>query len=224
MRSFLFTLSLLSACSPAMTLPGGGGEGTDDGSGLVWGTPAAAGSSTSTDTGTPTDTPDTSEPDTGQAVVDEDGDGVPAESDCNDADPEVSTETTWSRDADGDGYGDPDTVVIACSSPGEFYGHPWMADDCDDSNAAVNGGATEVADYVDNDCDGVIDGVMGWCCPDVDDDGYGATTGCSHTDTCSEDGFTWGNGDCEDTNSTAHPGRAEVIGDGTDNDCDGVVQ
>ncbi len=49
-------------------------------------------------------------------------------------------------DADGDGYGNPASVACA---------HPEA--DCNDANAAVHPGATEVTNGVDDDCDGQID-------------------------------------------------------------------
>jgi len=56
-------------------------------------------------------------------------------------------------DGDGDGYGDADVDTSGC--PAGTDG------DCDDTNAAVYPGATEVFDGADNDCDGLYDnGVM----------------------------------------------------------------
>jgi len=35
------------------------------------------------------------------------------------------------------------------------------------------------------------------------------------------DGWTVADGDCDDGDPSAHPGGTEVVGDGTDQDCDG---
>lgn len=57
-------------------------------------------------------------------------------------------------DADGDGYGDPADRHLSAWLPN---GYSWMGGDCDDADAAVNPGAAELPDGVDNDCDGVVD-------------------------------------------------------------------
>jgi hypothetical protein len=72
--------------------------------------------------------------------------------------------------------------------------------DCDESNADVYPGATEVCDGVDNNCDCTVD------------------EGCSDND---GDGYAMGV-DCDDTNGDVYPGATEVC-DGLDNDCDGIV-
>ncbi|MCK6519094.1 MYXO-CTERM sorting domain-containing protein, partial [Myxococcota bacterium] len=101
-------------------------------------------------------------------------------------------------------------------------GDGYNADvDCDDSDAAVNPGAAEVAgDEVDQDCDGTEE-----CYADKDDDGYhsGSTVSSADLD-CDDSGealSTEPGGDCKDANSTINPGEAEVPYDGKDQDCDG---
>ncbi len=72
----------------------------------------------------------------------------------------------------------------------------YASDDCDDTDPAVNPGATEVwYDGVDQDCSGGSD---------FDQDGDG------------EEGA-----DCDDTDPAAHPGATDPLGDGADQDCDG---
>ncbi|MBT8232585.1 MAG: PKD domain-containing protein [Saprospiraceae bacterium] len=62
--------------------------------------------------------------------------------------------TTYYRDIDDDGYGDAAVTMDACSPPSGFV----LDDtDCDDLDANVNPGATEICDGIDNDCDNVID-------------------------------------------------------------------
>ena len=124
------------------------------------------------------DSPDTGTP----AAVDEDGDGYTADEDCDDQDADVhpgaseicneldddcddavddedaDLDTTsaelWYQDADEDGYGSEDVSMYACEQP-DGYGQ--LTADCDDGDAEVNPGATEICNTVDDDCDGLID-------------------------------------------------------------------
>ncbi|MFM7730661.1 MAG: MopE-related protein, partial [Flavobacteriales bacterium] len=99
-------------------------------------------------------------------------------SDCNDNDESIypgSTETcntydddcdgsidegllnSFFLDNDGDGYGNPGLTILACfASPGIVSNN----EDCDDTQASVFPGNTEILDALDNDCDGVIDNSM----------------------------------------------------------------
>ena len=62
--------------------------------------------------------------------------------------------TTLYRDADGDGFGTPGETAEVC---GEAAGYVDNTLDCDDGNASIMPGASEILDGVDNDCDGVVD-------------------------------------------------------------------
>src|SRR2546423_334262 len=73
--------------------------------------------------------------------------------DCND-DNAGTISLTFYRDADGDGYGNAAIMVSDCTAPPGYVSNP---NDCDDSNAAVNPGAIEVTNGIDDDCDGLID-------------------------------------------------------------------
>ncbi|MES2644481.1 MAG: MopE-related protein [Myxococcota bacterium] len=70
-----------------------------------------------------------------------------------------ATRSSWYSDSDGDTYGDPGSVAAACVVP---EGSVADASDCDDTAAAVNPGAAEVCNRVDDDCDGAVDpGLLG---------------------------------------------------------------
>ena len=76
--------------------------------------------------------------------------------------------------------------------------------DCDDSDATIYLGATEIEDDgIDQDCDGVD-----------------ATS--SSTDDVDVDGVTTADGDCDDADSTVYPGATELA-DAIDNDCDSRI-
>jgi hypothetical protein len=86
--------------------------------------------------------------------------------------------------------------------------------DCDDTNASVRPGAIEIPDLADNDCNSRVDDTT----PGYDDDGDGY---CDHPTTCTVPAVL--PADCNDGDQAVHPGVAEVLGDGIDNDCDGSV-
>jgi len=125
---------------------------------------------------------------------------VPYDGVDNDCDP-----STPDDDLDGDGY--------------------LLADDCDDASSAVNPGATEVCDEIDNDCDGMADGPTSTNAPpwyaDDDGDGYG-NPDVSRVECFQPEGFIADNTDCDDRDDTVYPDAEEECDD-VDDDCDGTV-
>jgi len=140
-------------------------------------------------------------------------------------------------DLDGDGFAD--GVVGAPGSSGdgaaEVYagyaadwdGDGWSSeasggDDCDDRDATINPGATESTDDgIDSDCDGLES-----CYTDDDGDGWRTdeTTLTSNID-CDGEGTVGAgtpSGDCDDSDSSVHPGAEERCNE-EDDDCDGEI-
>ena len=92
-------------------------------------------------------------------------------------------------------------------------------EDCDDTNPAINPGATEICDGLDNNCNGEIDeGVTTTFYQDADSDGYGNPS--LIREACSTpDGYVENNSDCNDDDAEINPHAIEIC-DEIDNDCD----
>jgi hypothetical protein len=133
------------------------------------------------------------------------------------------------EDLDSDGYGGSstiDSIDTDCADPGEAI----SAGDCDDGDAAVNPGATESCDGVDDDCDGLVDDddpdvvdAQLWY-SDADGDGYGDLLGgtLSYCPGSEPAGLVSDGSDCDDSDAAQHPAADERC-NGEDDDCDGVT-
>jgi hypothetical protein len=176
------------------------------GSSTLTACPGAA--STSTITGDCDDSDATVNPSATEAAAD----GV--DQDCDGAE-------LCHADADGDSYtsGTVSSADLVCTGTGEATVASGSTD-CDDTDAAINPAATELAgDGVDQDCDGAE-----VCYADADDDGHsdGSTVTSSDTD-CDDTGEaddTAPTGDCDDTDAAINPDATEAAADGVDQDCD----
>jgi hypothetical protein len=146
--------------------------------------------------------------------------------DCDDTDRAVWEESEWFDDIDGDGYGS--------STSGSFVCHPDASqvdngDDCNDVNRYISPGATETCNDVEDDCDGLTDDADSdldtstgteWSL-DTDSDGYwGDTYTVWACDKPSGAATLASANDCDDDDSSVNPGKAEICGDGVDQDCD----
>ncbi len=131
---------------------------------------------------------------------------------CNDDPYDVgSGADKYYLDTDGDNWGDLSTVIALCEGrdlPTDVEGaYVPNGGDCDETNPAINNGADEICDGLDNDCnlivdDDPVDGVLKY--EDFDNDGFGnpatALRACSgsHASTYTA---TVG-GDCDDNDPT----------------------
>ena len=135
---------------------------------------------------------------------------------------------TWHPDEDGDGYGSMMLELISCESEAP-EGYVADGSDCNDYLALVYPGAIEWCDDLDNDCDGVRDDNIATEGPPwyADDDGDGFGTTESELRACeAPSGWVDAPGDCDDTDPTINPAAFDFcgrMGDGVDNDCDGLV-
>ena len=145
-------------------------------------------------------------------------DGV--DNNCNGQVDEGFNPTTWYFDNDGDGFGDSGITTVDISAPANYVA---TGDDCNDNNSAINPGATEIYDQIDNDCDGLIDEGFNPVnfYQDADSDGYG-NPGITLVDVSAPAGYVADNTDCNDNDAFINPGEAEIW-DNIDNNCNGQI-
>jgi hypothetical protein len=134
-------------------------------------------------------------------------------------------------DKDDDDDDDDDTGSIGTDETvdADADGYTSAEGDCDDDDDAINPGATEVCDGVDNDCDDTIDdddddvdlttGSVYYI--DADGDGYGLAG--TEIEACVAPSATADNDtDCDDEAVDINPGATEICdADDTDEDCSG---
>ena len=87
--------------------------------------------------------------------------------------------------------------ALAVDNDGDGFNH--YTGDCNDNDPAVNPDAQEVANGIDDNCDGNTDS-------DLDNDG-----------------FTTEDGDCDDNDPYVSPMVPEICADGIDNNCNGMT-
>ena len=146
------------------------------------------------------------------------------DNDCNGTADDGLTFYTFYPDADGDGFGVPANPLSTCFSPTPS-GYSVNALDCDDANAAINPDALEVCDSIDNNCNGLMDDGLQQYTYYIDQDGDQFGGAEIYITTCAAAtpvGFSVNNIDCDDLNASVYPGAAELCDD-LDNNCDGVT-
>ncbi|MBL0062619.1 MAG: putative metal-binding motif-containing protein [bacterium] len=130
---------------------------------------------------------------------------------------------TWYHDLDGDGYGDSNSGFFGCPSDSTWTEN---GGDCDEANPAVNPGAVEECNGLDDNCNLYVDEDTPECVMyyvDLDLDGWGDMFNDAICLCAPNYPFTTTQyGDCEDGNSLVNPGVVEIC-DGIDNNCDGQI-
>lgn len=124
------------------------------------------------------------------------------DNDCDAAFDEGLPLITYFNDLDGDGLGDPALAIQSCSVPS---GGVLNSDDCDDSDPTLNAGATEF--FLDSDNDGF---------GDVNNSIFDCSTVSPLPNYVSD------STDCNDTIAAINPNATDALGDGIDQNCDGV--
>ena len=157
---------------------------------------------------------------------DEDDDPGVSEPDADtdtDTDADADTDTDTDTDADTDADTDTDTDEPLDDVDDDGDGYSEADGDCDDADAAVNPGAAELCNDVDDDCSGRVDDdavdATAWFI-DRDGDGYG--DGGAYIRCAAGDGMVDRDGDCDDDDAAVSPAARDISGNGEDEDCDGI--
>ncbi|MBT8231877.1 MAG: hypothetical protein HKO66_05430 [Saprospiraceae bacterium] len=127
---------------------------------------------------------------------------------------------TYYADADMDSFGDNNATIMACVAP---PGYVTDNTDCDDTDADIFPGATEICDDIDNNCDGNTDEGLPLFTyyEDADSDTYG-NPAVTIQDCSQPAGYVSDDMDCDDTDPNINPSTSELC-DGVDNNCDGTI-
>ena len=163
---------------------------------------------------------------TGTTDNDSDGYSNNPNVDCDDTDANEFPGQTWYLDSDGDDYSD-GTSQVSCIRPADYFTAAELtatSGDCNDGNTAVNPGATEICDGIDNNCVGGIDeGVTSTFYADTDSDGYGDLG--SSVQACSAPtNYVSNSTDCDDTDANEFPGQTWYLDSDGDDYSDGTSQ
>ena len=140
---------------------------------------------------------------------------------CNGAIDEDAVFILQYADADGDGFGDILNDSTSCFE--DVPGYISDSTDCDDTNNLIYPGVEEICNYLDDDCDGIIDDNLSYIYSyqDADGDDFGNIEIDSLACTI-PDGFVEDDSDCDDTNPVVYPGAEETL-NGVDDNCNALI-
>jgi large repetitive protein len=132
---------------------------------------------------------------------------------------------TCFQDIDQDGHGSGVTVLAPDGRCDLAQQEASAPGDCNDGEASIHPLADEVrGDSIDQDCQG---GDLVDCYADGDDDGYGGYPPVivvpASGDCAVDPGMSTNVADCDDGDSSVHPGAYDLCGDGFDADCSGAA-
>ncbi|MBX7107749.1 MAG: sulfatase-like hydrolase/transferase [Chitinophagales bacterium] len=132
--------------------------------------------------------------------------------------------TTYYPDQDHDGYGklsNPGNTVCYYPGPGFVTNHT----DCNDGNIAINPGAAESCNNIDDNCNGTADDGLVFITyyADQDHDTYGNVSDPGNS-LCADpgSGFSVNHLDCNDNNAIINPAASESC-NGIDDNCNGAT-
>ena len=125
-------------------------------------------------------------------------------------------------DVDGDGYGAVGGSAIISCAP--IAGRVTNNTDCNDSANSIHPGAIEVCNGIDDNCVGGADDGLTFLSyyPDVDGDGFGASSAAAQPACAPVAGKVTSNTDCNDSNAAVKPGALETC-NGIDDNCAGGI-
>lgn len=143
-----------------------------------------------------------------------------SDDDCDGLTNEGLTFMLYFIDSDSDGYGNPNNSLSACLPPS---GYVLNSLDCNDANALIKPGATELCNLVDDNCNGQINEGLIFVnyYIDTDLDGYGAGT---PTSSCTPlfGNYVTNNLDCNNNNASIRPNAVEIC-NSIDDNCNNLI-
>ena len=113
-----------------------------------------------------------------------------------------------------------DNINVDADNDGDTF---LSAVDCNDNDATIYPGATEICNFIDDDCNTITDDGITYLAvyDDLDGDTYGAGLAANYC-TFPGAGYSLDNLDCDDTNDAINPAANEIC-NGVDDNCDGNI-